>query len=72
MFFEHRAVGLFDVVDLHDVGVLERGGEPSFSEQRLMRRIEAREVALDDDQLLEAAEPARTREEDLAHPTLGE
>jgi len=68
---EQGAVDLADIVDVADVRVPQRGGEPGFIEEHLHElgiRGEVRQDPLQHDHLLEAGLTADAREVDLRHP----
>src|SRR5262249_49854793 len=59
-----------DVIDLRDVGMVERGGDPGLVEEHLNELWLARQLgqqALDHDPFFEAFEPAYAGEVDLGH-----
>ena len=67
---EELAVVDADVVDLRDVRVLQRRGEPRFVDEHRDEAAVARELRqdpFDHDQLLEAFDPDRARQIELGH-----
>ena len=69
---EVRVVDLAEIVDMRDVRVIERGGEPRLVEEQpheLRILGELRQDLLEHDELLEALGPDGAREKQLGHPT---
>src|SRR5690606_32699864 len=69
---EKAVVVVVDVEDLDDVGVSQRRGETRLLEEHLDELVVVAEVGVDpleDDQLLEAADPLLEGEKDLGHAT---
>ena len=72
---EVRAAHLADVIDVGDVGLVQRGGQARLAQEHpdeLLVRGVLRQDALEDDVLLEAFDSRRPRQVDLRHPAIGD